>query len=614
MNNYFALITKLKSILVDDKQQLFSDNITDYVQQIEQAIATKCLPINLLVFLPEHLSLFLNSWLGNDADIVANTLFRSKYKTLSINNENNGLKINGKQHAFANSHELKQLLLGVTDQDELSIAFSNIDGLSPVKFNIANINLLSNLDAAYYTKLAHHSPLGITIATENHTLNQTDLGALNQFSQAISYYSAWVLEKITDDSGHSWLSSPLPSSLKVIPACRVGGNRPLPSLLAEPNNQYREHTTKCAIYHALENGLNAIESLLEGYDTELNSRLILANFEFSDAESNPQEVKDKELHKLLESTQEQLKNIDKELKKSSKERLTGRGLYFQLVEAELSSLDAGCIDKEEINKSHTLSINAEIFEHIKTNLWQKTKDQCVKSNVKVITAIKRTVTTFSEKVNQPERTLILSELDNCEKELALTSFKDHFEIKPKYRGERPVRSFLKRLGEGRKAMFMILMSLSIFGSMVGFNYRDYSFMGAIFLLIFMGAFFYTYSSWKRDDEIAIEKEVDKLREQLHTDFIRVIGDVERENSREVTEQMRGIKEVLQKRLQGQMKSNQEKLKENLKDQKRLLSEKEYLIKNSLTENASVKSTVSTLKETLSGYYHTEVDESDLSFQ
>lgn len=118
---------------------------------------------------------------------------------------------------------------------------------------------------------------------------------------------------------------------------------------------------------------------------------------------------------------------------------------------------------------------------------------------------------------------------------------DMVAIDLRYRGEMPRRGFFQRLGEGRKAVFAGMMVLSLLGSFVGFSWRGIGVLGVAFLLVFLVVVGLTYRSWKQEDAERLDKELERVREQLHSEWRRVAGEVQREKQTRLAAHLDQIK-------------------------------------------------------------------------
>jgi len=544
----------------------------------------KILKINLLTCnLLDEIKV-LSVLLGFSAEQLVKSIQHFNSCRVVINKHVNQLVINQQNTLFSNISEVSPQIVNASPDSRVVIYLKPHIEIEPLDIQLIDSQKLTLLNISLYNQIHTFSNVGIVAVAENVGFDEEQLGAFNLFNDAIDYFSAWALETRGPNSEQPWLSSSLIERLKVIPACRVNDNQKLPRYLSNEQQEERLYLIKQHQLSLIDSTLEATAKLLRQSEIDLTNRLLLSHFEFKNFEVSKKGIEtSKQAENSLNNFQGHFKSIERECKKSSKDRLVGRGYYFQVVESELASLNEESINIEEQTKSHILSFHVDIFEHIKNNIWQQIQFECEKMNESVMEKLKGI---FNDEKNQ---TPFITEsewhdaLENMQLDLNMEQHKDYMEIKPRYRGERATRGFFKRLGEGRKSVFMILMTLSIFGSMVGFNYRDYSFMGGIFLGVFLLSFIYTFFAWKKEDKVAMEKEVEKLRDQLHTDFIRVIGEIERENNRELNEQLRQFKELLVQKNQELNKNNTDVTKDLLQAEKRLMSEKESSIKRSLSK-------------------------------
>ena len=100
-------------------------------------------------------------------------------------------------------------------------------------------------------------------------------------------------------------------------------------------------------------------------------------------------------------------------------------------------------------------------------------------------------------------------------------------IEISYRGEIPKRGFLQRLVEGRRQVYMILMSVSLFGGAFGVS-RTSPWVRNLFLVLFLCGVVYTFFSWKREDRYRVEKELDRVKDSLSGEVKRILAEVNRE--------------------------------------------------------------------------------------
>jgi hypothetical protein len=103
----------------------------------------------------------------------------------------------------------------------------------------------------------------------------------------------------------------------------------------------------------------------------------------------------------------------------------------------------------------------------------------------------------------------------------------------RYKGEMPLHTLLSRLGAARGALMGVMMGgmvLGGLGTMMGGNSAQEIRSGAMMLLfpMFVGGFFWTFVSFRRQEAEQLRKEVERLREGVEAELRRVMGEVLKE--------------------------------------------------------------------------------------
>ena len=605
-----------------DSQYFFREipqlgNIEPIVKRMNEGIKDideNILKVNILTF--DHLDRvnLLNTLLGFSVESLINNIQSWSFCRIKINKHINQIIINNQSTEFSTIDELLKKIENTYPDSEVVIYLKPNVEIEPIDIQLISSSKLDLNNIALYNQIHTFSNIGIVASAENIGFNEQQLGAFNLFNDAIEYFSAWALENKEKNNLKTWLKTPLSERLKVIPACRININQQLPQYLVNLMLPERIFLMRQQQLLLLEEILGAIADLLRQTEIDLTNRLLLSHFEYQNVEVHKKNTDiTKQAENSLTNFQSHFKNLERECKKISKERLIGRGYYFQIVESELAGLSEESINIEEQSKSHLLSFQVDTFEHIKNSIWEHVQFECTKMNNNAIDKLNATFNREKKQIPFITENEWSDALSDMKLDLNMEQHKDHIEIKPRYRGERATRGFFKRLGEGRKTVFMILMTLSIFGSMIGFNYRDYSFMGMIFLGVFLFSFIYTFFAWKKEDKIAMEKEVEKLRDQLHTDFIRVLGEIERENNREFNEQLRHLKDMLAQKNKNMSKENADDTKEFLLSEKRLMSEKESSIKISLSKTSTQLNQAHEYIKDVDTHKNNNINENEIQF-
>lgn len=129
------------------------------------------------------------------------------------------------------------------------------------------------------------------------------------------------------------------------------------------------------------------------------------------------------------------------------------------------------------------------------------------------------------------------------------------EMEIRYRGELPRRTFIHRLGEGRRLVFLVLMTLSLVGSFVGLNTRKAAYLGVALLFLFVGAVIYTYFSWRKEEQANLAEEIQKAKEALKNELLRVVGEIQREKLVRLGAAVDAIRRDVQLKLDGLLRDS-----------------------------------------------------------
>lgn len=101
-----------------------------------------------------------------------------------------------------------------------------------------------------------------------------------------------------------------------------------------------------------------------------------------------------------------------------------------------------------------------------------------------------------------------------------------------WRGQFQKRGFVQRLGAGRRALFLVLMSVSIGGTILGASgMRQAWWVGAALIGAFFFATIATYRKWREEDAETLDNELQRCRDSLTMHTNRMVQDVIQEKKR-----------------------------------------------------------------------------------
>ena len=112
-----------------------------------------------------------------------------------------------------------------------------------------------------------------------------------------------------------------------------------------------------------------------------------------------------------------------------------------------------------------------------------------------------------------------------------------------------------------------MMILSLIGSFAGFSWRGIGVIGVVFAVVFIGVVFYTFKSWKGEDQEKLEGELERIRDQLSTECRRVASEVQREKQARLSEFIEQVKRTISQRADDLMRDRQQREQAALAEQR-----------------------------------------------
>lgn len=255
---------------------------------------------------------------------------------------------------------------------------------------------------------------------------------------------------------------------------------------------------------------------------------------------------------LGDSMQKLLKSQQEHGRKSALANSTSGAELKQYVEA----LSVSDLQQQADYKTIKLSLSEE-YQHgllgfIKTQLRQQLSHSSGEINTQLQTLAESQATALSAVLGYKPN----FELPAVPKDAIWQDIKEQLSVELRYQGELPKRGFIDRLSEGRRSVFMLLMSASLLGYM-GLDIRNSGWLGLIILPLFIGSIVYSYRSWQREDRARLEKEVAKVQEEVLSNARRLISDCNRQKQTKIADYLDDIKKQWLKQTENQGRQQQE---------------------------------------------------------
>lgn len=250
--------------------------------------------------------------------------------------------------------------------------------------------------------------------------------------------------------------------------------------------------------------------------------------------------------------------LGRQVADSSRRNLLPEGVISRGLSQQIKSLEQADLEREESTKVVRLSLAAITQAQLLNQLKRLLKDELSQDLSSLREALNRLTPSLESSLEEGAQTPVRLGLVPPSESDIWSQIGEMVNIEIRYRGELPKRGFLQRLGEGRKAVFAGMMVLSLLGSFAGFNARGVGAFGVVFLIVFIVAIAMTYRSWKQEDAERLDKELEKVREQLLAECRRMIQEVQREKQSRLTAYLDQLKRQVMQRVDELQRDRQQK--------------------------------------------------------
>lgn len=460
--------------------------------------------------------------------------------------------------------------------DALVEGLRNLDGTpawhEPVLLALAavephqRLRLLVPRDAASATesagllgRLNGRAPLLVLAAAEDHEHSETDRAALRALAPNTAALLPMVVNPVPGKTAPSWLRELGPSSglptLATLSLVAEGDASGPPVLDAA--HPMRRALGEFARAQRLSSLSEMVQDRVEHDSRQLQSRQKRESRLERSSDGPGRELELRQaVDRAKQSVGEGLTAALQALREGQRRAQLPNGAIGALVETLQSSLRASDLQREEATGVIRLSLKPEVLQDFRRRLSKLLRSQLNEECVMIrdmVDEARRAAEAALAELGAPQTGLPLATPDV---QRLWEPLAEMLQLNIKYRGELPRRGFLQRLGEGRRVVFVALMALSLIGSFVGFNVRQAGLAGIGFLVLFIGAVGATYRTWQRDELRSLDKEIERVRDSIASEFSRVVAEIVREKQMRQQQALDELKRDAQTRLDTALRETQ----------------------------------------------------------
>lgn len=302
--------------------------------------------------------------------------------------------------------------------------------------------------------------------------------------------------------------------------------------------------------------VGSVDALGDGFSREVSRiRALRAREErmgrFLEQNSGSVQERD-QIEALRELIDKQFHDMDGTIQEQNRKALLPAGNVNLAVQNVLNDLRESDIDQEDGHSTIKLTLGRDFQEHLLNAAKVELKNQYRDDMYVLSTGFSACRDVVKAKLEAMTGTQAPVAQMPFDENAIWQMLRDAMALELKYRGEMPKRGILQRLGEGKKEVLGLLGIMSLIALLMGES-RNAWIKNALVQYALIAIFFiviaYTFINWRKEDNARLEKELDRVRDQLSSEVKRLIGEIQREKMTRIAEMMNQARRDLQKRVE-----------------------------------------------------------------
>jgi hypothetical protein len=381
-----------------------------------------------------------------------------------------------------------------------------------------------------------------------------------------------------------WWTEILGGSRKTLLCLESSRSLPLPALLTEERSSLRRALRLMFVSRRARQGLDTLKERLELLRQQQRARRQREErTERTLGDGAAEWLIRGPLDTVRASLSDDIANLQKGLQEASRRSLAREGTLARIVDSLVQSVTPADVLQTPAGRRIALALDEAFTTRFGRELRQSFKEELRRDLLTLRDGLLLAGQNVQRVLQDSLAVSMPLDLPPPDERPIREALHDVLQVQLRYRGEIPKRGFVQRLGEGRRMLFAVIMTVSLFGSLLtgGRNVRTVLFQfGVVFILLFISAVLWTFRSWKREDQERLNKEIDKIREQVHAEAMRLVRDGERERLARLVEALEGVRKEALRRIDDfsrqitqQAAANQARERNAVRDRMRIIDQR-----------------------------------------
>ena len=566
--------------------------LTDLFSRLETDLNNRPFSITLLC-LNQESRLAALKWLYGHNFAVFNLEVSSQIGLMEIHLRDRGYsleKSTGERQDFENWEQLAEAISEarlVKDDGKADIRLG-----AEARTGVKNLHVLMpesaqfiNDSPALMTRLMRETNVLMVVAPPHYSLSDIERQVLDSLLEEMAgFWPLLPVDELSDDINipeHGWwqLRQPIINMPPTLLTTHVDAK--LPSFLTDADDPLRQALHLLQISKKFHSACAAVEDRVEQEIKQLNSRK-KREARKGQGKTGLAMPDTGQWSNVRNTISDELAEISRKLQDICRKRELGTSTGSVTLKQHVDSLTPEDLTREDGYKQIKLSLSKKYIGDL-MHFLESTNKQALNDDFDAVTKAIKEINDRSigqmEKIMGYRPQLTYQKLD---RNAVWQDVKELIDVELRYQGEMPKRGILDRLSEGRKSAFVVLMSASLLGYM-GIDIRRSGWIGIIIFPVFIGGIIYTFKSWKKEDQMRLEKELGRVRDEVLNNARRLLTDVNRVKSNLFGQYLEGVKKSWQQQVEALSHDWQNKIKDESREEVSKAAARVQLIDKQLGE-------------------------------
>ena len=403
-------------------------------------------------------------------------------------------------------------------------------------------------------RLVAHSNLMIVAGSASAALSEAESRAVRELSEAMAVVQPLVLGDGTADKGF-WSDRGLLAARDVLAPARVAGGA-LPSFVVDQQDPLRLSAGAAAHAARMRSAALMVKAELGEDRGQVDVRLRALQREQKAMEEGQRE---RDLRGQVDALRTPAFDGLRRLGEASAEDLRRLGITGGTVESTclrvVAHIQAHDLYREPISSDKVrLGVSPDMLDACRRSVYEELARACKAQAGLLREGAAALEAQLSQSLTQLRGASVVVRLPGFDEDRVRHAIKELLQSDFEAKAEMERRGFWRRMAQGRQLVFTLLMTISLFGTVLPFDRQQ---VMRYVVPLFLAGVGMTIFTFRREDKERVQRELERMRDQLSNQFQRRAGDGLRELSDRVRRQLEEMKEQMHRQIEAVGRESEE---------------------------------------------------------